>query len=165
MQRFVIMGVAGCGKTSVGQGLAARGLVRFVDGDDLHPAENIAKMSSGIPLSDEDRAPWLARVGQALAAADGAMAIGCSALKRKYRDQIRAEAGAVGFVHLHAPQAVIATRMDAREGHFMPPALLDSQFRDLEMLAQDEAGIVVDIDQDLAGVIAEAAGFIERNAG
>ena len=151
------MGVSGCGKTSVGQALAERGQITFLDGDDLHPAENIAKMSRGAPLNDADRAPWLAEVGRKLAGHEGRVVIGCSALKRSYRDIIRLHAGApVTFLHLAAPRAVLAKRVANRPGHFMPAALLDSQFAALEQLHADEAGVVISIDQPLACVVADA---------
>lgn len=154
MRRLVIMGVAGCGKTSVGQALAAKTDLTYIDGDDLHPPANIAKMSAGIPLGDDDRKPWLFDVGRHLGAAGGQTAIGCSALKRKYRDWIRAEAGnEVAFIHLSAPREVIAERMNTREGHFMPPALLDSQFADLETLEPDEHGWEIDIAKPLSEVV------------
>ena len=161
MARFVIMGVSGCGKTSVGEALAAQSPVAFVDGDSLHPDSNIAKMASGQPLDDDDRAPWLADVGRTLAKHDGAIAIGCSALKRKYRDWIRAEAGDVHFLHLDAPKAVLAERVADRPGHFMPPSLLESQFEALERLEPDEAGRVIDISGPLSGVVAEAVDYVD----
>lgn len=162
MHRFVIMGVAGCGKTSVGLGLAAETGLRFVDGDDLHPPANIAKMSRGVPLDDDDRRPWLADVGRTLADSGTGIAIGCSALKRMYRDWIRAEAGEVAFIHLSATREVIAGRMAAREGHFMPTALLDSQFAALEPLGLDEVGFALDIDRPLAEVVTLAARFVRK---
>ena len=150
------MGVAGCGKSTVGAALADRLGARYLDGDDLHPPANIAKMSTGHPLTDADRAPWLDRVGQTLRNQPGLCLIGCSALKRAYRDRIRAAAGEpVGFLHLTGSRAVIESRMAARTGHFMPVALLDSQFATLEPLQPDETGIAVDIDQPLADVVAE----------
>lgn len=163
MLSFVVMGVSGCGKSSVGQGVAAACNIAFVDGDDLHPPSNIAKMASGSPLTDEDRAPWLADVGQALSGADGAVVIACSALKKTYRDWIRDSAGApVYFLHLHAPKPVLAKRVAEREGHFMPPSLLDSQYATLEVLEADEAGDVVDISQPLDAVVAQSADFIRK---
>lgn len=153
--RFVVMGVSGCGKTTVGQAAATACGTLFFDGDDLHPAENIAKMSAGKPLNDTDRAPWLARVGDTIAAEPGPVAIGCSALKRAYRDIIRDRAGAVHFIHLHAPKDVLERRVNEREDHFMPPALLDSQFAALEALGDDENGSVIDIDQPFEGVVAD----------
>ena len=156
MGRFVIMGVSGCGKTSVGHALAKSLGLTFIDGDDLHPQSNIEKMASGVPLTDADRAPCLAAVGQALAAAPPPAAIGCSSLKRAYRDILRAEAGAITFLHLHTAREVLAKRMAEREGHFMPAALLDSQLATLEPLEADEAGVVIDIARPLSEVAAEA---------
>ena len=147
------MGVAGCGKSSVGAALSDAMGIPYRDGDDLHPAENIAKMSRGEALNDTDRWPWLALVGQALQA--GPMIIGCSALRRIYRERITQTAGRpVCFVHLSGSRAVIEARMRARQGHFMPPALLDSQFATLEPPGTDENAVVVDIDQPLASIVA-----------
>ncbi len=166
MRCFVMMGVSGCGKTSVGTAVAARCGLRFVDGDDLHPAANIAKMSRGEPLTDADRAPWLAQVGQALAAQEGRVVIGCSALKRSYRDIIRQAVGEpVFFVHLHAGRDVLLTRVNARDGHFMPPSLLDSQFEALEHLEADEQGGRVDIALSFDQVVEAASGWVARDAG
>lgn len=163
MRCFVVMGVSGCGKTSVGQGLAARCGLRFVDGDDLHPQANIEKMARGAPLDDADRAPWLADVGAALGAAEGPVVIGCSALKRAYRDIIRSHAGEpVGFLHLHASKEVLTQRVNSRAGHFMPPALLDSQLATLEHLGLDEVGMMVDITRPLEDVVAICARFVEK---
>lgn len=163
MRRFVIMGVAGCGKTSIGEIIATEGLLSFVDGDALHPATNIEKMSSGTPLDDDDRRPWLKRVGQELGGASEPIAIGCSALKRWYRDLIRESAeGDVGFVHLAAPMDVIAKRMVAREGHFMPTSLLKSQYHDLEPLEYDESGRVIDISVSADEVAASVRTFIKE---
>jgi gluconokinase len=149
---YVVMGVSGCGKSTVGAAFAAAIGGQFVDGDDLHPPENVAKMSAGVPLTDADRWPWLDRVGAALT---GNVVIGCSALKRAYRDRIRAVAGPVRFLHLAGSRGVIAARMAARPGHFMPLGLLDSQFAALEPLAPDEDGVAVDIDQSLDAIVAE----------
>jgi gluconokinase len=152
MLRAVIMGVSGCGKTSVGEGLAARLGVVYRDGDHLHPPENVARMRAGIPLTDADRWPWLDRVAGVLASA-APVIVGCSALRRAYRDRIRAGAGApVRFVHLAGSRAIIAARMAARQGHFMPLTLLDSQFAALEPPGPDEA-LTVDIDQPLPALI------------
>ena len=152
--RMVLMGVAGSGKTSVGLALSPVLNARYLDGDDLHPAENIAKMQAGVPLTDADRAPWLAAVGDLLAS-PGRLILGCSALKRSYRELIRAHAGApVTFVHLSGSREVIAARMGARKGHFMPTSLLDSQFATLEPPGPDEAAITVDIDQPLKDLVA-----------
>ncbi len=156
MRCFVIMGVAGCGKSTVGAALADRLGATFLDGDDLHPPGNIAKMSSGQPLNDDDRAPWLDKVGTTLRDHDGIVLVGCSALKRAYRDRIRAAAGEpVAFLHLAGTRSVIEKRMAARTGHFMPLALLDSQFAALELLHREEDGISVDIDQPFDRLVAE----------
>jgi len=152
--RLVVMGVAGCGKSAVGAALAEAMGVPFRDGDDLHPAANIAKMSGGQALTDADRWPWLALVGQALS--DGPMIIGCSALRRSYREFITKTAAApVVFVHLQGSRAVIEARMRARHGHFMPPALLNSQFATLEPPGAGENAITVQIDQPLQCVVAD----------
>lgn len=165
-QRMVLMGVAGCGKSSVGAALARRIGAVYVDGDDLHPAANIAKMGRGIPLSDEDRWPWLTRVGETLSAGSSPTIIGCSALKRAYRDHIASVVGApVTFIHLVGSLEVIERRMKARKGHFMPSALLASQFAALEPPGSDENAISVDIDQPLEAVvdsIASQLGGTER---
>ena len=160
MIRLVMMGVAGCGKSAVGAALALELGVPYSDGDDLHPAANIAKMSGGQALTDADRWPWLALVGQALA--HGPMIIGCSALRRSYRTLITQTAAApVVFVHLQGSRAVIEARMCARQGHFMPPALLDSQFATLEPPGLDENAITVQIDQPLARVVADIIAKLE----
>jgi gluconokinase len=145
-RRIVLMGVAGSGKSVVGAALAARIGATYLDGDDLHPPANIAKMSRGEPLTDADRWPWLSLVGQRLAEPDGILILGCSALKRRYRDHIREKANApVTFVHLSGTKALIASRMGARTGHFMPTSLLDSQFAALEPPAADESAVTVNI--------------------
>ena len=142
--RLVVMGVSGCGKSSVGAALGDRlGLV-YRDGDDLHPAGNVAKMRAGTPLSDADRWPWLDRVAAVLRA-EAPVIAGCSALKRAYRDRLRAGAGGpVTFVHLAGSRDLIAARMAVRTGHYMPLTLLDSQFAALEPPGPEEA-ITVDI--------------------
>jgi gluconokinase len=150
--RIVIMGVSGCGKTSVGLALADALAMTYRDGDDLHPAANVAKMAAGTPLTDEDRWPWLDRVAQTLAD-EAPVIIGCSALKRIYRDRIRGGAGGpVRFVHLSGSQALIASRMSQRKGHYMPPTLLASQFAALEPPQPDEGAVSVDIDQTLPAI-------------
>ena len=154
MDRFVIMGVSGCGKSSIGAALANVIGAQFIDGDDLHPASNRTKMASGQPLNDDDRAPWLMRVGQALRQGNGPIIIGCSALKRRYRDMIRSEAGQpVMFLYLSGSQKVLAARMAARTGHFMPPTLLDSQLAALEPPMPDEFAVTVDVDQTPGAIV------------
>ncbi|WP_369213649.1 gluconokinase [Streptomyces flavofungini] len=142
----VIMGVAGTGKTTIGPLLADRLGVLYAEGDDFHPPANIEKMSSGTPLTDDDRWPWLDAIG---AWADGRAGKGgvvsSSALKRSYRDRLRAAAPGAVFVHLTGDRALIEDRMSHRQGHFMPTALLDSQFATLQPLGADEAGVSVDV--------------------
>lgn len=141
----VCMGVSGCGKSTVAQALVERLGWRFEEGDDLHPAANKKKMSSGIPLDDDDRAPWLAEIAAWLSeqAAAGYSTIStCSALKRSYRDQLRTADGTVVFIHLDPSRAVLEERMQDREGHFMPASLLDSQIDTLEALEDDEMGLI-----------------------
>ncbi len=141
---IVIMGVSGAGKSDVGAALAERLGARFTDSDSLHPQSNVDKMSAGIPLTDEDRWPWLKLVGQELASvhADGVV-IACSALKRAYRDAIRAAAPSTKFILLNVDLPVLRARVTSRPGHFMPPALLTSQLETLEPLDEDEAGLIV----------------------
>lgn len=154
--RVVIMGVSGCGKSSVGEGLAKRLGIPYRDGDDLHPPANVDKMRAGTPLTDDDRWPWLDRVAQVLAT-EAPVIVGCSALRRAYRDRLRAGAGGpVQFIHLTGSRDVIAGRMAARTGHYMPTSLLDSQFAALEPPAPDEA-LAIDIDQPLDTIISAAA--------
>lgn len=152
--KFIIMGVAGCGKTSVGEALAARCGWTFIDGDALHPPSNIQKMAAGLPLDDGDRLPWLLTVGESLRDCQGPTIVGCSALRRQYRDLIRCAAGAdVCFIFLDGSRDLVERRMAARTGHFMPLALLDSQFATLERPQRDETAIVVDIAGDLASIV------------
>lgn len=147
---IVVMGVCGCGKSSVGIDLAKRLQAPFVDADDLHPAANIAKMSQSVPLDDTDRWPWLDIVGSELAAKVaefGGAVVACSALRRAYRERITAAAKQpVLFVHLAGSFELISDRLHARGGHFMPPALLKSQFETLEIPAESEMALTVDIE-------------------
>jgi gluconokinase len=142
------MGVSGCGKSTVGQALATANEVGFVEGDQFHPRANVAKMSAGVALNDDDRAEWLltlqTQIREARERGEG-LVISCSALKRRYRDLLREGDPALRFAHLNGPKELIASRMQARIGHYMPTSLLDSQFRDLEPLQADEAGITLDI--------------------
>ncbi|WP_330350274.1 gluconokinase [Streptomyces sp. NBC_00582] len=145
-QVVAVMGVTGTGKTTIGRLLAARLGVPYAEGDDFHPRANIAKMSAGVPLEDADRWPWLDAIGTwAHGRAGRGGVVSCSALKRSYRDRLRATAPGLVFVHLAGDRALIADRMGHRQGHFMPTALLDSQFATLQPLQPDEAGVVVDV--------------------
>ncbi|MET9732393.1 gluconokinase [Streptomyces sp. NPDC006458] len=142
----VVMGVAGTGKTTIGPLLAARLGVPYAEGDDFHPQANIDKMSAGVPLDDADRAPWLDAIGIWAHGRSGlGGVVSSSALKRAYRDRLRAAAPGIVFVHLTGDRALIEDRMAHRRGHFMPTALLDSQFATLQPLQADEAGVAVDV--------------------
>lgn len=142
----VVMGVAGTGKTTIGPLLADRLGVPYAEGDDFHPQANIDKMSAGIPLDDDDRWPWLDAIGAWARGRTGlGGAVSCSALKRVYRDRLRAAAPGIVFVHLTGSRELIASRMAQRQGHFMPTALLDSQFATLQPLQADERGVEVDV--------------------
>lgn len=155
------MGVAGCGKTSVGQALAHQLGIPYRDGDDLHTDANVAKMRAGQPLTDDDRWPWLDRVAAALSD-DAPLVIGCSALKHAYRDRIRTRAtGRVQFVYLHGSRDLIAARMAQRQGHYMPTSLLDSQFAALEPPDATEA-LTIDIDQPLAALVGDIMAGLAR---
>jgi len=159
---LVVMGVQGSGKSTAGKAVAEHLGLGFIDGDDLHPAGNKAKMAAGNPLTDADREPWLAAVGRALAEGleqGQARVIACSALKRRYRDLIRSHAPTVRFVHLSGAQELIAGRLSQRNHEYMPPGLLDSQFETLEPLEADEPGIRLEITrspEDIAQAVANA---------
>ena len=158
----VVMGVSGSGKSVVGAALAQRLRVPFGDADDLHPAANIAKMTAGEALDDDDRHPWLEAIGAWLAGQDAeGGVIGCSALKRRYRDQLRHHAPRVVFLHLDGSRDVIARRQASRPGHFMPTSLLTSQFATLERLAPDEAGVVIDVDQSVDAIVQQ---YVDQSA-
>ncbi|MFF1255037.1 gluconokinase [Pseudarthrobacter sp. NPDC058329] len=141
---LVIMGVSGSGKTEVGAALAARLGAIFKDADDLHPLPNVEKMTAGVPLTDEDRWPWLRLVGAELAAEHPhGVVVACSALKRTYRDAIRAAAPSTRFILLRVDPSVLKERLVQRPGHFMPVSLLTSQLETLEALETAEAGMTV----------------------
>ncbi|MBB2671734.1 UNVERIFIED_ORG: gluconokinase [Rhizobium esperanzae] len=156
----VVMGVSGCGKSSVGEGIAARNGMRFVEGDQLHPAANVEKMAKGIPLTDADRLPWLDRIGVEIKAAQDAsqgLVISCSALKRTYRDRLRQAAGGrLAFVFLEGSRDLLLSRMQARQGHFMPASLLDSQLQTLEPPTGEAGVVTVTIDMVLDDMVALA---------
>jgi gluconokinase len=158
---IVVMGVAGSGKTTIAANLAERLGVPFVEGDSLHPAVNVKKMAAGIPLTDEDRWPWLKAIGERMEVerlTGHGVVVSCSALKHAYRDCLRKEVhGNVYFILLDGSRELITDRMKNRKGHFMPPALLDSQFATLEKPTPDEHAVILDISHTVPALLAEAA--------
>lgn len=161
---LVVMGVAGSGKSTVARSIQDRLGWSFAEGDDFHPIANIAKMSSGTPLTDEDRWPWLDSIVAWTAREDEAdrdTIVTCSALRRVYRDRLRAAPGRTVFLHLHGAESVLAQRLTDRPGHFMPPSLLPSQLATLESLGADEEGVVLDIDAPLDVLVEQAAAWLD----
>jgi len=153
---LIVMGVSGSGKSTVAQSLAQRLDWRFEDGDRFHPASNVAKMSAGHPLTDEDRWPWLKAIADEIdrsCAAGERVVIACSSLKRAYRDILVHGRHDVRFIFLDGTQDLIASRLAARKGHFMPPGLLASQFRTLETPGADERPITVSIDASVEHIV------------
>jgi gluconokinase len=158
----VVMGVSATGKTAVGEPLAHELDCEFIEGDSLHPPRNIEKMTQGIPLTDEDRWPWLQAIADMVAAKDRegtSTVVTCSALRRSYR-KVLYDAAPTFFVHLDAPFEVLQDRMQHRTKHFMPTALLRSQFDTLEPLGPGEAGAVVDVSPPLEEVVEEAVNAV-----
>jgi len=153
------MGVSGCGKSTVGRLLAQALALPYIEGDELHPARNVARMAAGIALTDSDRQGWLQAVAQRLGEAQDGIVVSCSALKRSYRDLLRAAAPGLRFVHLHGDPALLAARMHSRPGHYMPASLLQSQLDTLEPPGADEAPITADIAQPPAAIV---AGILRR---
>ena len=150
---IVVMGVSGSGKSTVGAALAQRLRVPFADADDFHPPANVVKMTAGHPLDDGDRLPWLESIGEWLELHSDGGVMSCSALKRKYRDQLRRHCADIDFLHLAGTVETIGRRQASRPGHFMPATLLASQFETLEPLEPDEHGIAIDVDQSIDSII------------
>ena len=154
---IVVMGVSGCGKSTLGQALAEALGVPYIEGDALHPPRNVALMAAGTPLTDADRAGWLDVIGERLAqAGDQGAVVACSALRRIYRDRLRAASPGLRLVHLHGDPALLAERIGQRTGHYMPPALLPSQLQTLEPPDPDEAAITLDIAQPPEALVRRA---------
>ena len=152
---WVVMGVSGCGKTSIGEKLAAALGVPFIEGDAFHSQANIAKMTAGTALTDDDRRDWLLTLRGKLAAREGGAVLSCSSLKRAYRDLLRSAGGDVRFAHLAGERGLLLERVSNRPGHYMPPSLLDSQLDTLEPLQSDEAGITLDIRDSQEQLVAQ----------
>ncbi|WBU64143.1 gluconokinase [Paracoccus aerodenitrificans] len=159
VQHIVVMGVSGAGKSTTGEALAARLGWPYIEGDSFHPKENVEKMHSGIPLTDEDRKPWLEALAAEIARNETrgqSSVLGCSSLKRSYRDILRSGAPQVRFLHVHGTHQILSDRLSHREGHFFPPELLNSQLETLEMLGQDEDGYVIDMALSVEAQVDEA---------
>lgn len=168
LTHVVVMGVSGCGKTTVAEHLASQWGVAVADADSFHPQSNVDKMASGVPLNDADRAPWLDLLVEWMdsrAAAGQSTVMSCSALKKQYRDRLRAAAGTVVFVHLVVDKKTNAERLKHRAGHFMPAALLQSQLDTLEELGPDELGLQVDNNRPLEEVMQDINAWLERQRG
>lgn len=162
----VVMGVAGCGKSTVAEAIRDRLGYVMAEGDDLHPQANVDKMAAGIPLTDEDRWPWLGLINRWMRDHDAkgeSTVVSCSALKRSYRDVLR-EGVPVFFVHMAGSESLIGERIAARKGHFMPPALLPSQFAALEPLQQDEPGIAISVEGNMEEMIERAVAAVKAHA-
>ena len=158
---LIVMGVAGSGKSTIGETLAGRIGWRFEDGDRFHPASNVAKMSAGVPLTDDDRWPWLQAIADEidrLCAAGERAVVACSALRRVYRDVLIHGRNDVRLVYLDGSQQLIAERLNRRKGHFMPPDLLASQFKTLEPPERDERPITVPIDASVEAIVDDIVG-------
>lgn len=156
----VVMGVSGSGKTLIGSALAEAAGARFIDGDHYHPPENIVRMRSGLPLRDEDRWGWLDRITAEIAAAErrgSLLVVACSALKRAYRDRLRRASTHLLFIHLDIDRKTASARVAARQNHFMPPSLIDSQFADLEPPAREEGALTIDAAREPAAIVVLAA--------
>ena len=162
---IVVMGVSGSGKTTIEEEIAPLLGVPFIDSDDFHSKANIAKMTRGEPLTDDDRAPWLESIGRWLGDHRRSGAVtACSALRARYRDEIRRHAPDVLFVHLHGDRQVVTSRIAARPGHFMPTGLVDSQYDTLEELKPTENGIVVDFSLPVSQIVDRVVEHIKRSA-
>jgi len=161
---IVVMGVCGCGKTTIGRLLASSLGAAFLEGDELHPAGNRNKMAAGIALDDEDREPWLDAIAAAaveLSSRASCVVVTCSALKRKYRDRLRSADNNMILVHLTGSKSLLRNRMRERRGHFMPADLLDSQLTTLQNPESDEVAISLDISEQPAGIVERAMAFVE----
>jgi carbohydrate kinase (thermoresistant glucokinase family) len=165
--RLIVMGVSGCGKSTMAAALSERLGLEMVDGDDLHLHESVAKMRSGIALQDADRWPWLDRIGQYLAACSDhspGRVVACSALRRTYRDRIRAHAGKVCFLFLQGDYKLIEQRMRQRAGHYMQADLLESQFQTLETPGPDEADVItLDIHTPIGVLIDQGVSALQTH--
>lgn len=154
-RQFIVMGVSGCGKSTLAEALAAAWSLPYIEGDELHGPANVAKMAGGMPLDDHDRWPWLDRIGAAIITENRGAVASCSALRVAYRDRLRTAVGPnLRFVLIDLPRSLLEQRMAERTGHYMPPALLDSQLRTLERPLNEPDVLLVDGIQPLARMVA-----------
>lgn len=156
MRPLVVMGVSGCGKTSVAQALSERVHARMIEGDAFHPSQNIEKMKAGVPLTDADRQGWLESLGRELARANESHNLAvmtCSALKRRYRETLRAASPGLGFVFLRLSREAATERVARRSGHYMPASLVESQFRDLEPPVDEPGVLTVDANESMEAIV------------
>ena len=162
---IIVMGVSGCGKSSVGELLADKLGLTFMEGDSLHPEANVEKMGRGVPLTDEDRWPWLEKIGGIIAettARGEGIVVSCSALKQVYRERLRQSAGGdLAFVYLSGSRELLTERMGARTGHFMPLSLLETQIATLEVPTGEPGVVTVDIDKSVEAIVDEAISGLE----
>lgn len=166
MIKVVVMGVSGCGKSLIGSSLAGELDLPFLEGDALHPPANVGKMAAGIALTDEDRWPWLDRIGAEIAASPAGIVVSCSALRRVYRDRLRrASAGPLAFVFLDGLRATLEARVSSRPAHFMPASLLDSQLATLESPVGEPLVLVQAIEQGADDIVRHSAGWLRGLAG
>ena len=166
LMHIVVMGVSGTGKTTVAVQLAEELGCQFIEGDDLHPSRNIAKMKAGTPLTDEDRWPWLQAIAEMVAVRDfegTSTVVTCSALKRSYRDTLRAQASDLALVYLRGTPQLLAQRMAGRQGHYMPPSLLASQLATLEPPQDDEHALTLDVAHDPQQLVHETLAWLGRS--
>lgn len=163
---IIVMGVCGCGKSTIGENIANKLNAKFIDGDDLHPKANIQKMASGVPLDDIDRGPWLERIRDAAYSIETKNETGvivCSALKKKYRDQIREGNQNVQFIFLDGSKSLILERMRERQGHFMRETMLDSQLETLERPDQEVGVFTISIDASIDNIVDAAVAVLVGN--
>lgn len=163
---LIIMGVQGCGKSTIGKMLAQELGQPFYDGDDLHSEAAKAKMGAGDPLTDMDREPWLRTIADLIATEQGFghdLVVGCSALKRSYRDTLRSTVGSTRFVHLSGSFEIMSARIKGRDHQYMPTTLLASQFEALQVLEEDEAGLTVSVEQTPQEIVTQILAYLARS--
>ena len=160
---IILMGVSGCGKSAVGEVLAERLGIPFLEGDVFHPQENLEKMGSGVPLDDMDRIGWMKAIRDAMIKERQSAIVACSALKRKHRDFLKDITKKVQFIHLHGDYDLLKQRIEFRTGHFFDPKLLDSQLAALEKPVLEEGAIEIEVDQTVENIVATIHALLEAS--